>query len=152
MTKSTGRGRRGRPPGSPNKATIEKQRIAAEIASRTVADAKAQNRKLAKEHLQEFLPVLAGMAAYHQPTFPGMPQQNPNGSVSEFMRYFDLFLSTARTLAPYESATFRAVDLRAILPSSQDANPVDVLRAMLEEIDDESRQERAETRQIEHVR
>ncbi|HEX2351840.1 MAG TPA: hypothetical protein VHJ16_03605 [Xanthobacteraceae bacterium] len=53
------RGRKtgGRRRSTPNKATIEK----ALVAARTVAGAKAVGKKLAKEVLEDFMPLFAGM-------------------------------------------------------------------------------------------
>lgn len=53
--------------------------------------------------------MLAGMAAYYQPTFPGMSQQNANGDEGKFEKWYRLFAETATRLAPFESPTFRAV-------------------------------------------
>lgn len=94
-------------PRGPRKATLEK----ALIAEREIQGAKASGRKLAKEYLQEFLPVLAGMTAYYQPTFPGMAQQNSNGNEAKFEKWYGYLLDTATKLAPYESPTFRAVQV-----------------------------------------
>jgi len=70
-----GRKTGGRHRGTPNKATTEK----ALIAARTVADTKVAGKKLAKEVLEDFMLLFAGMAAHHQPT-PADRPPNPNGS------------------------------------------------------------------------
>ena len=102
---SKGERRGGRAKGTPNKATVER----ALIAEQEIEKAAASGRKLAKEWMQEFLPVLAGMTAYYQPTFPGMTQQNANGDPDKFEKWYGHFLKTATELAPFESPTFRAV-------------------------------------------
>lgn len=102
---SKGERRGGRAKGTLNRTTIER----ALLAEKELEAAKASGRKLAKEWMQEFLPVLAGMTAFYQPTFPGMQQQNPNGSEDKFEKWYGLFLDTATKLAPFESPTFRAV-------------------------------------------
>lgn len=109
-----GERRGGRQKGGRNKSTIQK----ALIAEREIEKAKGSHRKLAKEYLQDFLPVLAGMAAYYQPLPAGMtapPGREPNED--KFQKWFGLVLDTASKLAPYESPTFRAV---VIAPPPQD--------------------------------
>lgn len=95
----------GRPVGVPNKATLE--RLA--IAERAVADAKASGKKLAKEVLEDFMHLFAGMAAYYQPTPSEAPQQNRNGNETKFRDYAVLACSTAADLAKYQSPTFKAI-------------------------------------------
>src|SRR5262249_43413537 len=69
-----GERRGGRLKGSRNKATIERALIAERVAN----EAKMAGKKLAKEVLDQFMVLFAGMAAYYQPKpVPGM-QQNPN--------------------------------------------------------------------------
>ena len=133
----------GRQKGTPNKATVEKQRKAAEAIAGELISARAAGRKLAKEHMQDMLPVLVSMVAYYRPAVPGMPE-NPHGNAKQFERWLVHFMSLCRSLAPYESATFRAVDLRATLPANQVADPMDVMRSLLDDIDGETRRARAE--------
>lgn len=100
-----GERRGGRAVGTKNRGEIEK----AIRAERVIANAKANGRKLSVEHMQDFIGVLAGMAGYYQPTFPGMAHQNPNGNDKEFERWFRHFLDLAKSLAPFESATMRSI-------------------------------------------
>ena len=100
-----GERRGGRAIGTVNKATIEKALLAEQIVNR----ASMRGEKLAKEYLNDFLKLFAGMAAYYQPTFPGMTQQNPNGSNDEFERWADKVVYTAKELAKYQSPTFKAI-------------------------------------------
>lgn len=141
-----GERRGGRAKGTPNKKTVAKRAIEAEVIARTgLPDVRSKpDRPLAKEQLQEMLPILKSYVAFFQPTYEGMPFQNKTGKEREFLMYFDLFLSTARALAPYESPTYRALDMRATLPANQGIDPMQVMRAMLDEIDNETRRERAE--------
>lgn len=101
----------GRPPGGKNKATIARDLIAAEIAAKTVADARVQNRKLAKEVLEEFMHLFAGLAARHQPLPRGITNTDPKRDPDEglFDRYAVLAVDCARKLAPYQSPTFQAI-------------------------------------------
>ena len=94
----------GRAKGVPNKATLQK----ALIAERTVADARMSGRKLAKEILDDFMQLFAGMAAHYQPTPPDRPQ-NPSQDEPMFEKYGRLAVETAKALANYQSPTFRAI-------------------------------------------
>jgi len=96
----------GRPRGVRNKATIEK----ALIAEQVVARAEMTGRKLAKEVLDEFMHLFAGMAASTQPLPPGMPV--PSGRApdeAKFEKYARLAIQCAKDLAAYQSPTFRAI-------------------------------------------
>ena len=106
-----GERRGGRQLGTRNKASLEKERIAAEIAARTMADARVAGKKLAKEVLEEFMFLFAGMAAHYQPTPPHLPQQNVNASETKFLQYAELAVTAAKSLAPYQSPTFKAVQV-----------------------------------------
>jgi hypothetical protein len=77
-----------------------------------------RGEKLAKEHLSDLLNVFAGMATYYQPTFPGMPTQNPNADEDKFEKWARLAIECAAKLAPYQSPTFRAV----VVAPAPDAN------------------------------
>jgi hypothetical protein len=56
-----------------------------------------------------FLPILAGIAEYYQPTFPGMARQNKNSNPVEFERWLAPTLDLAYKLAQFESPRFTAV-------------------------------------------
>lgn len=102
----------GRKRGSRNKAVIERERIAAEIAARTVADAKISGKKLAKEVLDDFMHLFAGMAAHHQPIPKGQPippGRDPDRAM--FEKYAQMAVSCAADLAKYQSPTFKAVQI-----------------------------------------
>lgn len=100
------RGRKtgGRRRGTPNKATLEK----ALVAARSIADAKAAGKKLAKEVLEDFMLLFAGMAAHFQPV---SPSRAPNLYADEekFLRYSQAAIDCASKLAPYQSPTFKSV-------------------------------------------
>jgi hypothetical protein len=103
-----GERRGGRQRGTPNKTTIERQRVTAEIAARTVADARVAGKKLAKEVLEEFMFLFADMAAYYKPALPTAPP-NENANEGKFGEYARLTVDAAHKLAPYQSPTFRAI-------------------------------------------
>lgn len=90
-------------PRGPRKSTIER----ALVAERQVLESRAAGRKLAKEVLEEFMLVFAGMAATNQPK-PGVNGQ-PSGNVTDFVKYAELAIHCAERLAPYQSPTFRAI-------------------------------------------
>jgi hypothetical protein len=104
------RGRKtgGRTRGTPNKATIEKALVAAARA----IDAKAAGRKLAKEVLEDFMLLFAGMAAHFQAAPPGTPP-NPYADEGSFWKCSEGAIDCAAKLAAYQSPTFKAV---AVVP------------------------------------
>ncbi len=100
-----------RPRGSLNKTTIEKREVAAQIAARTMADARYQGRKLAKEHLSDFLELFRGMMATYQPNNPREQDENkrnPTPDEEKFRYYANMAMTAALGLAPYESPKFAA--------------------------------------------
>ncbi len=111
----------GRTKGTPNKATVERERAAAEIAKRTVADARHHGKKLAKEVLEDFMFLFAGMAAHHQPAPPTGPS-NPNENRASFVEEAKLAVYCAKELAPYQSYRFAAVAVTA--PDPEATRPV----------------------------
>lgn len=100
-----GERRGGRVKGVPNKATMER----ALIAANTLVKSRAADKKLAKEVLDDFMALFAGMAAHYQPTPPHAMQQNQYGNPAEFEKYARLAVQCAKDLAPYQSPTFRAI-------------------------------------------
>lgn len=104
----------GRPKGSKNKATIEREQRVAIEAARELADARAGRRKLPKDILEQFAVTLAGMAAYYQPVAPGQPiPQGRQPDEALFFKYAELAVYAAKSAAPFFHPTFKArhVDL-----------------------------------------
>jgi hypothetical protein len=106
----------GRPRGSKNKAVIQREIIAAEIAQRTVIEARTGGKKLAKEVLEEFMHLFAGMAASRQPLKPEElaelpPEEQLKRAPDEeaFEKWARLACEVAADLAKYQSPTFKAV-------------------------------------------
>jgi hypothetical protein len=103
----------GRPKGARGLATIERERVAAEIAQRTIMDAKPTGKRLAKEVLYECMMTFADMASFYQPTqadlTAGRLIENPHTDEPMFLKYANLTVDTAAKLAPYESPTFKSV-------------------------------------------
>jgi hypothetical protein len=81
--------------GTPNKATTER----ALIAARTVAEARVAGRKLAKEVLEDFMLLFAGMAAHFQIAPPGAAP-NPDADEGKFWRCSEIAIDCAAKLAP----------------------------------------------------
>lgn len=102
----------GRKPGSRNKALVERDRIAAEIAARTVADARKPGQKLGKETLRDVRDAMISMAATYQPLAPGIKEPAPGRHPPDpemFFRCITIGLQAARWLAEFESPKFKAV-------------------------------------------
>lgn len=120
-----GERRGGRVKGVPNKATIEK----AKIAELTVVEARAVGKRLAKKLLEDFALRFAEIAAHYQPALPGAkPNQYENEE--KFYKNAELAIDCAHKLAPYQSPTFRAVVVAPVpeMQSSNDSVTVDQLR------------------------
>ena len=68
-------------------------------------------KKLAKEVLEEFMLLCAGMASTYQPTAPGTPP-NPNYDEERFRYSLEMTRDFAKALAPYQSPTFKALSVQ----------------------------------------
>jgi hypothetical protein len=91
--------------GKPLNETI----IKGEAAERVLAAASASGRKLAVDVLDDFMGLFAGMAAYYQPMPDGTVQPGRHPDENKFEKYARLTIKVAGELAPYQSATFRAI-------------------------------------------
>jgi len=122
---------RGRPRGSKNKATLEKERqaqlavererileeVRVQDAISEVREAKANGRKLMKEIAFDFAHMFAGLAAFYQPypkwiTDPATGKAvnaNPNFNEAKFKEYAVLARDTALGAASYESPKLSAM-------------------------------------------
>jgi hypothetical protein len=94
-------------PRGPQKKTIERALIAEQVVRR----AEMSGEKLAKEILNDFMQLFAGMAASVQPLPPGTKRPPGRGkpSVRAFEKWARLAVETATQLAKYQSPTFRAI-------------------------------------------
>jgi hypothetical protein len=122
-----GERRGGRQRGTPNKATVQKQLIAAQIAERAAADARWTGRQLAKEVLEDFMHGFREIAERYRPTPPEAKQQNPHADEVKFNRFAGLAIECASKLAPYQSPTFKAIEIattRQTRPVTDDCEPV----------------------------
>ena len=114
----------GRTKGTPNRRTTE----AVERARIDVENAKASGKraiegikkKLAKDVLEEFMMLFAGMAAAYQPLPAGVsPPPGRTPDEGKFQTYAKLAVDTARALADFQSPKFRAIAVVAA-PTEQD--------------------------------
>src|SRR5580658_6757487 len=107
-----GEGRtKGRRKNVPNRRTVEaleQARIDAENAMAPPEPGKPR-KKLAKEVLEEFMMLFAGMAATHQPLPAGVELEGRSPDEAKFLKYAELTVSTAKALAEYQSPKFRAI-------------------------------------------
>lgn len=105
-----------RPKGSKNKAVIEREAIARDIAARTITGAQTSGRELAKEKLEKFTVICEGAAAIFRPPDGGVI---PKGSIKNwktFGEWMDRAIWCAAQLAKYQSPTFRAVAVNLEAP------------------------------------
>jgi hypothetical protein len=110
-----GERRGGRKPGIPNRTTTER----AEIARLAAAEANASGRKLGKEVLERFMVQFGELASYFQPTsFDTTVVHAWAGTKNYelFVQFAALARDTAKMLAPYQSPTFRSIELAAPAP------------------------------------
>lgn len=108
-----GERRGGRAKGTPNKATTER----ALIAEAEVIKHEVNGKKLAKDVLEDFMFLFAGMAAAYQPLPPGSPVplgREPNEG--KFEKWATLAVKTAADLAKFQSPTFKAVAVSMAQP------------------------------------
>lgn len=106
--------------GSKNKATIERELMAArEIEAEAAARVRGQTpiKKLGKEVLEDFTNLYAGMAAYYQPYPASSGRTNPNADEKKFREYSMLAVQTAAALAPFQSPRLSAVAVGAAIVS-----------------------------------
>lgn len=125
-----GERRGGREKGSKNKSTIEKELLAAEIASRTAMHAHETGDKLAKDALNEAMKLAGGMAAHYQPAPPQMPP-NPTANLAEFKYWMERFTIIAKWLAPYQSPMLKSIEVYQAPPPpprvpGDDAKVIDI--------------------------
>lgn len=130
----------GRAKGQRNKATVEREeraRLAEEARQLEIAGerARAAKTKLAKEVLEEFMFLFAGMAAHHQPTAPGM-RENPNADDAKFERYSEFVYDFASELAKYQSPTFKAIAVSMPPPPMVEANDPKLIEGKVVRMDD----------------
>jgi len=102
----------GRKRGSRNKAVIEREILAEQIANR----ARMNGEKLGKEVLAELMTQFCDMAERARPKY-GPNGKLVDGNERDYERWARLVLLCAKELAPYQSPTFKAVAVASPNPS-----------------------------------
>lgn len=120
---ANGRKTGGRQLGTPNKATEEKKRLAAEIAERTMLDARAKGKQLGKEVLADFMELFTNIARYYQPKALGGKEKHRRRSELKFLQYANLAIDCANKVANYQSAKFGALPVSASPPTPPQPEP-----------------------------
>jgi|SRR5215472_2120027 len=123
----------GRRAGSPNKATIEKRLVAAQVIDR----ARAMNEPLAKEKLAELLVIAMGAMSSFQPVTEEMAklardQGNAKavakkGSWPMFGEWFDRSAYVAKALIGYQSPALKAIAIAPPPPTEVGGTKADVI-------------------------
>ena len=97
----------GRRRGSKNRATIEK----AIIAERDIAEAQASGRKLGKEVIDHYMHVFAEIADTERAAALTEKPENAREHEARFERFARYAIDCAQKLAPFQSPTFRAIQI-----------------------------------------
>ncbi len=110
----------GRAKGVRNKATIERDLIAAQIAERRMSEAAKHGRKLAVEKMEEYAGLFEGAAAVFRPTTTEEAKTgrdiNADGDWEKFGTWMDRAFNALKEVAKYQSPQLRAI---AIAPTPQ---------------------------------
>jgi|SRR5579862_1494681 len=147
-----GERRGGRPPGSKNKATLEREaqalldrarieeidRLQAAGVPEATAAAATGGVKLMKDIAMDFARVFAGLAAFYQPwpkwiqdaTTGAIRNANPNFNETKFKEYSLLATQTALGAAPYESPR-----LSAMMVGSAIVNEIEIIGGLPDDED-----------------
>jgi CBS domain-containing protein len=108
----------GRRRGSKGKATIER----AIIAERDIAEAQASGRKLGKEVIDHYMHVFAEIADGERAAALAEKPANAREHEARFERFARYAIDCAHKLAPYQSPTFRAIQIAP--PQNEQLNKV----------------------------
>jgi hypothetical protein len=112
----------GRTKGTLNKKTQEALLVQAQEHQAALKGGK----KLAKDVLEEFMMLTAGMAAVYQPLPPGTIDADPNRAPDwdKFWQCTGMVRDFASALAKYQSPTFKAIAVYAPPDQTKPAMPV----------------------------
>jgi hypothetical protein len=113
-----GERRGGRQKGTPNKVTAEQ----ALIAERVLAKAKVSGRRLGKEVLDYYMHVFAEIADAERAAALTEKPENAREHEARFERFARYAIDCAHKLAPYQSPTFRAIQIAP--PQNEQLNKV----------------------------
>lgn len=134
-----------RPGAGRRKGTGYKTAARLKASAANMEQAVANGHVIAVDRLRQFMPHLAGLVSHFQPTYPGMPHQNPHGDARQFQRWLELLIVLARSLAPYETPR-----LAAIMVNQTSTPLAAALEMMLAEIDQQGRAQERKQQVIEH--
>lgn len=114
--------RHGKPKGTKNKSTIERELQAARDLVEQVKTGKLDGQELAKDVLGRFMRLAEGAAGEFMPTpsaqkAQGKPE-NPNKDWDRFGEWVDRVIYCAKELAKYQSPALRAILVPAAPPDS----------------------------------
>lgn len=113
-----GERRGGRQKGTPNKVTAE-QALSAE---RVLAKAKVSGRRLGKEVLDYYMHVFAEIADTERAAALTEKPENAREHEARFERFAKYAIDCAQKLAPFQSPTFRAIQIAP--PQNEQLNKV----------------------------
>jgi len=113
-----GERRGGRQKGTPNKVTAE-QALSAE---RVLAKAKVSGRRLGKEVLDYYMHVFAEIADSERAAALTEKPENAREHEARFERFAKYAIDCAQKLAPFQSPTFRAIQIAP--PQNEQLNKV----------------------------
>lgn len=128
-----GERRGGRKPGSKNKLTLERERIANEEALKRQELALTNPEKpLAKDVLENIMFATLTLANHYKPAAPGEPAK-PHADINICFRALELSIGAGKAAASFQSPTFKSVDFRPQLPvmpepkrNGDDAKVIDI--------------------------
>jgi hypothetical protein len=118
MPRGGRRANSGRRRGSKNRATIEK----AIVAEHDLTEAQASGRKLGKEVIEHYMHVFAEIADTERAAALAERPENAREHEARFERFARYAIDCAHKLAPYQSPTFRAIQIAP--PQNEQLNKV----------------------------
>jgi hypothetical protein len=72
--------------------------------------------------IEDLMNTFVDLAAYYRPTMPGQPEKNRHADKGEFEKHAIHAFEMAKALAPYQSPTFRAIQIAP--PQNEQLNTV----------------------------
>lgn len=128
----------GRAKGVPNKSTIERlqrekiaEQVAADLgkpeAARAIARVMSRNRVLAKDEIEDVIPILKGIVAKFQEPVMGAgvvlaESLKDDKGWSRFKDWLELYIETCFKLAEFQSPKYRAIAVVANPPDPAKSN------------------------------
>ena len=91
------------------------------MVSGAIIEATGQQKTLATDVLSYWMNIASNYATAYQPALPG-ERPNPHQDDEKFWKAMEACVAVARTLAPYQSPTYKALSIKH---SSDGVKPVD---------------------------